>query len=237
MLRFEQTAGLKPVETGSVSWNSDTELHVRNYLLMGNCWGEPAGSVWVKPPVLSETTHLFEKSDMEDTQPLTEVKVLFLGDEGVGKTTIVKTFAEGSVQHPVPHTAEMSYIFKIVKLRNREVIFKIWDSPGKIEKVNGSYFHDVMAIAIVVRGDLSPLQSLQKWKNIIKHHSEENQAEIYIVLTTANQGNASNLKDLENFAATNYYHIIQLSDDSVQSMFCEIAFQSLPTLRQKSARK
>jgi len=122
---------------------------------------------------------------------LTKLKVILLGDSGVGKTSIInqyikKNFVEtlstiGSEQH-----------YKIIKINKKEIQLKIWDTPGKTKFFNitkNSMRNTDIAILIYDITNKESFISLKQWyKKLIEVIKKDN-----III-----GIASNKSDLLN---------------------------------------
>ena len=122
---------------------------------------------------------------------LTKLKVILLGDSGVGKTSIInqyikKNFVEtlstiGSEQH-----------YKIIKINKKEIQLKIWDTPGQTKFFNitkNSMRNTDIAILIYDITNKESFISLKQWyKKLIEVIKKYN-----III-----GIASNKSDLLN---------------------------------------
>ena len=122
---------------------------------------------------------------------LTKLKVILLGDSGVGKTSIInqyikKNFVEtlstiGSEQH-----------YKIIKINKKEIQLKIWETPGKTKFFNitkNSMRNTDIAILIYDITNKESFISLKQWyKKLIEVIKKDN-----III-----GIASNKSDLLN---------------------------------------
>ena len=122
---------------------------------------------------------------------LTKLKVILLGDSGVGKTSIInqyikKNFVEtlstiGSEQH-----------YKIIKINKKEIQLKIWDTPGQTKFFNitkNSMRNTDIAILIYDITNKESFISLKQWyKKLIEVIKKDN-----III-----GIASNKSDLLN---------------------------------------
>ena len=61
-----------------------------------------------------------------------EAKVIVLGDERVGKTSLIMRFAKGSYDENQPETKEASQFSREVGLPNGgKIMLNIWDTAGQ----------------------------------------------------------------------------------------------------------
>ena len=124
-----------------------------------------------------------------------DVKVILLGDTGVGKTSIINRYIDGKFDPNVENTTSSSFSSKEV-IKN-DVIYRLnfWDTIGQ-EKYNSitNIFIKGSNIVVLVYSveSLSSLEDLDYWYNSLKDILQENKYILAIV------GNKSDLiKDNE----------------------------------------
>ena len=80
-------------------------------------------------------------------------KVVILGDSGVGKTTIIKRFVEGSFQSKSVMTMGASFLEKEIFIPGTEnaVKMQVWDTAGqeRFKTLNRIYYRDCAAAIVV----------------------------------------------------------------------------------------
>ena len=83
--------------------------------------------------------------------PLSKYKCVFLGDQGSGKTSIIKSFMYGSFDHNYQATTGIDFLSKTMDLDDRTVRLQIWDSAGqeRFRSLIPSYIRD-SSVAVVV---------------------------------------------------------------------------------------
>ena len=64
--------------------------------------------------------------------PLSKYKVVFLGDQGCGKTSIIKAFMYNSFDQSYQATIGIDFLSKTLYLDDRTVRLQIWDSAGQV---------------------------------------------------------------------------------------------------------
>lgn len=64
---------------------------------------------------------------MTPNPSIPNIKVLFLGDSGVGKTALLRQFLEGNFARPNA-TVGYDVEFKLMEIQNRQVNLEIWVS-------------------------------------------------------------------------------------------------------------
>lgn len=59
------------------------------------------------------------------------VKVVIIGDSGVGKTSIAQRFAQDSFSENTASSVGAGYFVKHLEIEDRKVYFQIWDTAGQ----------------------------------------------------------------------------------------------------------
>lgn len=90
-------------------------------------------------------------SNLPSTAPLSKFKVVFLGDSGAGKTSLIKSFIYGKFESNYTMTIGIDFLAKTMYLDDRTVRLQIWDSAGqeRFRSIIPSYIRD-SSVAVVV---------------------------------------------------------------------------------------
>lgn len=119
-----------------------------------------------------------------------EVKVVLLGDTGVGKSSLVLRFITNEFKPFQESTIGASFMSKLFMIENNPIKFQIWDTAGQEKyKALAPMYYKGAAAAIVVY-DITSMDSyrtLQTWINELQEQGPEN-----IVIAIA--GNKSDLE-------------------------------------------
>lgn len=101
------------------------------------------------------------------------IKVVVIGDSGVGKTNIIFQYTEGKFSSVHVATVGFDYKSKIIKLPNskKKVKMQIWDTAGqeRYMAINKNLFQRVQGIILMY--DLTNRESFEhisNWLNMIK---------------------------------------------------------------------
>ena len=143
-------------------------------------------------------------SDIELNINTVPLKITFLGNSSVGKTSIISKFCDKKFETNVTSTISAVSKSKKVKIDPfTEVDFQIWDTAGqeRFRSITKNYLHNSNGILLVF--DLSNEKSftdIDSWLEIMKDVISENKVEKILV------GNKSDLPDLKisNEIATKY---------------------------------
>lgn len=99
------------------------------------------------------------------------VKMVILGECGVGKSSLALRFVSNAFQHYTESTIGANYLSKTVEVDTRKITFKIWDTAGQ-EKYNSlvpMYYRGAGAAILVF--DISrpeTIASLERWVEELK---------------------------------------------------------------------
>eukprot|EP01083_Nonionella_stella_P112320 330286_1 len=76
------------------------------------------------------------------TTPDYSFKIVIIGDSGVGKSSVLLRFADGSWKDNYAATIGVDFRFKTIKIENKIVKLKIWDTAGheRFRSISSSYF-------------------------------------------------------------------------------------------------
>ncbi len=122
-----------------------------------------------------------------------EMKVVLLGETGVGKSSLVSRFSEDTFRPFNAATVGASFVSKTVDVGNAAPIqFQIWDTAGqeKYHSLAPMYYRGAAAAIIVY--DISNKKSFQTLKNWVEELNEKGPGDITVVVA----GNKSDLEEL-----------------------------------------
>ena len=99
-------------------------------------------------------------------------KVIILGDSGVGKTSIQRSYINSQFEKTEQITIGVDYNSTIIKIENEKVKLSIWDTAGQevFRSVSRSYYSgaDIAVIVFDVRYDAS--NKIEYWIEEILSH-------------------------------------------------------------------
>ena len=176
-----------------------------------------------------------------------EVKVVLLGDTGVGKSSLVLRFVTNSFKAYSESTIGASFMSKIMAIDGNKIKFQIWDTAGqeKYHSLAPMYYRGA-AVAIVVY-DITRKSSFTTLQNWIKELRQLGPEDIVIVIA-ANKCDLDDQREVETETARAYARSVVQSgvesgalffetsakeDTNVAQMFTELS-RRLPEVKQKS---
>ncbi|CCI41542.1 hypothetical protein ABG067_004934 [Albugo candida] len=120
-----------------------------------------------------------------------EVKVVLLGDTGVGKSSLVLRFVTNNFRPYSESTIGASFMSKMIMVENTPIKYQIWDTAGqeKYHSLAPMYYRGAAAAIVVY--DITRKQSLATLKNWVKELKQLGPENIVIAIA----GNKSDLED------------------------------------------
>ena len=112
---------------------------------------------------------------------MTNIKVVFLGESYVGKTSLINRYISDKFNEKIMSTMISTYATKSINYQDKEYSFNIWDTAGRqnFRALNKIFLKDVNIIVLVY--DITKKQSfleLQYWLDLIL----EDHPDAYLIL-------------------------------------------------------
>ncbi|CAE6418085.1 unnamed protein product [Rhizoctonia solani] len=128
--------------------------------------------------------------------PLKRTKIVLLGDQSVGKTSLITRFMYDTFDNTYQATIGIDFLSKTMYLDDRTVRLQLWDTAGqeRFRSLIPSYIRD-SSVAIVVYDitNRASFMSTSKWIDDVR---SERGSDVIIVLV----GNKADLSDKRCFA-------------------------------------
>ena len=85
--------------------------------------------------------------------PLRKFKLVFLGEQSVGKTSLITRFMYDTFDHAYQATIGIDFLSKTMYLEDRTVRLQLWDTAGqeRFRSLIPSYIRDSSVAVVVVR--------------------------------------------------------------------------------------
>lgn len=120
------------------------------------------------------------------------LKILIIGDSGVGKSSMLLRFADDTFMESYVSTIGIDFKIKTMKINDKVFKFQIWDTAGqdRFRTITTSYYRG--AHGIIIAYDITNRTSfinLEKWLQEIKRFAVDD-------VTTILIGNKCDLKEL-----------------------------------------
>lgn len=112
------------------------------------------------------------------------IKVIILGDAGVGKSSLVYTYISGEFREEIEPTKAASFMSKQVKIEGRTVRLDLWDTAGQERNAILGRLYWREAKVVLLTFDVSSLPTIEKmikWYEVLKTEIEISTIKIFIV--------------------------------------------------------
>ena len=142
-------------------------------------------------------------------------KIVFLGDLGVGKTSIINQFMYGTFDHTHQPTIGIDFLSKTMYLDDRTIRLQLWDTAGqeRFRSLIPNYIRDCMGAVIVF--DVTQRQSflnLDKWVEDVRN---ERGGDVVIMIA----GNKTDMSDKRQVTSQE----AQSKAEDLNLMFMEVS--------------
>ncbi|KAJ5077719.1 rab family [Anaeramoeba ignava] len=118
------------------------------------------------------------------------IKIILLGDMGVGKTSLIHSYVNQRFQEEYKTTIGADFLNKKITIDENQIDLQIWDTAGqeRFQSLNHSYYRGSDCCALVF--DVTNRESfdgLSKWKEDFLQHSEPEDSESFPFVVIANK--------------------------------------------------
>ncbi|KAF6334071.1 RAB6A, member RAS oncogene family [Rhinolophus ferrumequinum] len=123
--------------------------------------------------------------------PLRKFKLVFLGEQSVGKTSLITRFMYDSFDNTYQATIGIDFLSKTMYLEDRTMRLQLWDTAGqeRFRSLIPSYIRDSAAAVVVY--DITNVNSFQQTTKWIDDVRTERGSDVIIMLV----GNKTDLAD------------------------------------------
>jgi small GTP-binding protein len=166
---------------------------------------------------------------MAESKPR-EVKVVLLGDTGVGKSSLVLRFVTNNFKPYSESTIGASFMSKLMTVNGKPIKFQIWDTAGqeKYHSLAPMYYRGAAAAILVY--DItrsSTFKTLQNWVEELKSKGPKDIA----IAIAGNKADLEDSREVERSVAQNYANDINAiyletsakEDTNVQDIFVKLS--------------
>jgi Ras-related protein Rab-8A len=108
---------------------------------------------------------------------MVHIKILTIGDSGVGKTCLLLKYSSGQFSPMFITTIGIDYKLKTIDVNGEEVRLQLWDTAGqeRFRTLTASYFKGAHGILMVYDiSDRKSFESVSTWMTMIKQQADTN---------------------------------------------------------------
>ena len=167
-----------------------------------------------------------------------QVKVVLLGDSGVGKSSIMLSMVMRSFDSEKDPTLGAAYMTKTISLSNKSIKFNIWDTAGqeRFHSLAQMYYRDANAAVLVY--DITRKETydgLMVWYDEVKEYGPKD----IIIAIVGNKEDRVNEEVVDSDTATTFAESIDAlyaktsakTSYGVETLFLEIAKRMNPEIQ------
>ena len=110
------------------------------------------------------------------SKPLPEIKMILLGESGVGKTSIIKRYLDEEFDLNEASSLSMTFVGKDLEINNQKIKLNIWDTIGqeKYRSLSKMFLNETQIVILVYSiNDPHSFEELNYWKNLYKEQLGE----------------------------------------------------------------
>ena len=125
---------------------------------------------------------------MSENEEERDIKIILLGETGVGKTSIINRYINNEFNNEAPSTLGASFATKEVKMDKIKYLVNVWDTSGqeKYHSVTNLFINGSNIVILVYSVDSKiSFEGLEYWYNTIK---EKLEGDKYILAVIGSKG-------------------------------------------------
>jgi small GTP-binding protein len=167
------------------------------------------------------------------------IKILTLGDTGVGKTSIIQKFVNDKFSQNMLSTIGVDFQSKIIMIDNTKVKLKIWDTTGqeRFKTLTSQYYNGADGALLIF--DVTNKESFERinfWMNELNEKKKLNELGLLLIGNKIDLVNKRIIdkEEAENFAKNNnlsYYETSALKNININNIIIDIAKQCLNNIK------
>ena len=167
---------------------------------------------------------------MDDTP---SYKLIIIGDTGVGKTSLALRQCRGNFSFQMAPTVGAGHLKTMVKVNDRDVELKIWDTAGQEQFASlvSMYSKDARACIIVASCvDHLSIEHIDSWRDRLHEQGERPPIIVAINKTDMKDGGMEWQDEIRSNLSEKYSNIFFVSarsGDGVQSLFVSAAREAM----------
>ena len=221
-----------------------------------NQQGKPAAKKKLSPEELAEkaledslrqssaaTAHGNQKEDDTNEEFDVYVKILLLGDSGVGKTCLLRRYQENNYKNDFISTMGIDYKTHYLKVDGKRVKCQIWDTAGqeRFHVITRAFYKGAHGIVLVYDiSDRKTFTNIEYWMNNISKHANQNVQKLFVGnkadLIKKRQTDESEAREVSEKHGTKYFETSAKTGINVEEAFYEIARQIVQSDGGKAVR-
>jgi len=163
-------------------------------------------------------------------EPEEVLKILTLGESGVGKTCILRRFVENKFLKNHLATIGIDFKAKNIRINDKLIKLKIWDTAGqeRFRNITKQYFNGADGIILVYdMCDESSFEKINEWVDQIKTNTQDSEIGMILLANKSDMPNRTvSEEDGRNLAKklnVSYFETSALNGQGIQEAFMRLA--------------
>lgn len=128
---------------------------------------------------------------MNSCEPDYTLKLVLIGDQGVGKTSIANRYARDEFQNEYKATVGVDFVIRRINHEKYgSVRLQIWDTAGqeRYQAITAAYFRATDGVLVVYDvNDSKGIEGVKKWKNQVNAEAKDQEGNPAPVILLANK--------------------------------------------------
>jgi len=149
------------------------------------------------------------------------LKILLIGDSGVGKSSLLTRFCDDSFSDKQLTTIGVDFKVKYVELKNTKFKLAVWDTAGqeRFRTLTSSYYRGAHALILVYdTSDRQTFSNLTYWVEEVRKYSTNPDAVVMVVGNKVDASRAVTTAEGREFAFTHSAVFIETSAKTRQGV-------------------
>ena len=173
---------------------------------------------------------------MKNEKKMKEIKLILLGDAGVGKTSIMERISKNKYEDTKDTTIGIKYETKIIKYKDKSYKIHLYDTAGqeKYKSIISGFYRLGKGFFVVF--DLTNESSLNSVQNWIKEIQEKSLESDPIIIILGNKNDLENIRiseDIIEKKLENYNNKIYIETSAKAGTNIAHAFEQMIDLMEK----
>lgn len=161
------------------------------------------------------------------------IKIILIGDSGVGKSTIMKTFCEEPFNPCFISTIGVDFKVKIIDIKDMKIKLQIWDTAGqeRFKAITASYYRNTQGVLIVYDvNNRDTFNNITKWVNEFDNHRLLNVKKVLVgnKLDLARDVSYEEGKELADRLGLPFYEVSSKEFVNIEKVFFDLADSIVP---------
>ena len=158
-----------------------------------------------------------------------KIKILMLGDSGVGKSSLLVRYSHGEFDQMLGTTG-IDFKFNNIEIDKKKIKLEIWDTAGqeRFRSITTKYYKGIMGILLVFDvSERNSFDNVSSWVSQIEDNTKDNEIIKFLIANKVDIRNRNVSEEEGKFLANKfnmaYYETSAKNDTNVNSAFLDMA--------------